>query len=435
MRLRTIACPNCAAPTRLDAGESTATCPNCGNQVTLNDALGLERRYAKRFPNPTPLRPGMKGQFQGKEYEITGRVVFSMVEEGETYFWNEFHLLAPDGDVRYLEYDEGHWKISEPFTPEKPFPPAAAAQIPVGTAISFDNRSATVTQRAQSTIRHVEGELTYRAMLGDQAMFLDAGTGLDVYSMEWTEDEVSYYHGKRLTERQVLTMFGLYAEIAALDAAERRLASHRTFAVVCLFAGFLAFLGWINALTPGRIVGKGGAAIAQIPDDGIRFGPMPVQRTDRVHRLRIDASLREEAAWVGATIETPTEQELFGVARDMWDESGYDSDGAWHESDLHAQTDFVPAQAGQYFVRLYSEPEGRTGTSSSAGMQFSRSLGRAFTSSGSASFELQEGVLYPWYLLWYSLIAFVVGGCYLLAGSPSMRQSLGQALTSSDDDD
>jgi hypothetical protein len=287
---------------------------------------------------------------------------------------------------------------------------------------------------AQATIRLIEGELTYRAMLGDKSMYLDAGSGTRVYSMEWTEEEVSYYRGERLTERQVLTMFGLYAEIAAIEAAEKRLASRRSFAVVTLFAGFLAFLGWINALTPGRVVGRGSAAIARIPDDGIRFGPVPVKRTNRVHRLRVDASLREEAEWVGATIETPTEQELFGVARDMWDESGYDSDGAWHESDLQAQTDFVPAQAGQYFVRLYSEPEGRTGSSSSGAMQFSQNLGRAVTSSGSASFELQEGVLYPWYLLWYSLIAFVVGGCYLLMGSPSMRQSLGEALTSGDDD-
>jgi hypothetical protein len=428
VRLRTAACPNCAAPTRLETGASTAKCPNCGNEVSLADALSVERRYAKRFPNPTPLQPGMKGQFQGKEYEIIGRVVFSMVEEGETYYWNEFQLLAPDGDVRYLEFDEGHWKISEPFIPKTPLSPSEARKLSAGDLVAPEGSPVNVTQVAQATVRHIEGELTYRAMLGDKSMYLDAGSGTRVYSMEWTEDEVSYYRGERLTERQVLVMFGRYEEIAALEAQERRLASRRRFALVCLFAGFLAFLGWINALTPGRVVGQGSAAIAQIPDDGIRFGPIPVKQTSRVHRLRVGASLREEAAWVGAAIETPAQQELFGVARDMWDESGYDSDGAWHESDLQAQTDFVPAQAGEYYVRLYSEPEGRTGTG------YSSSPGRTFTSSGSASFELQEGVLYPWYLLWYSLLAFLIGGIYLLAGSPSMRQSIGEAMQSGDDD-
>jgi len=36
----------------------------------------------------------------------------------------------------------------------------------------------------------------------------------------------------------------------------------------------------------------------------------------------------------------------------MWDESGTDSDGAWHESDLNTSTSFVLVKPGNYFVRV-----------------------------------------------------------------------------------
>jgi hypothetical protein len=353
----------------------------------------------------------MKGSFDGREYEVVGRAVFTMVEEGVTYTWDEWQLVAADGAVFYLEYDEGRWKRTERFTPAHPLTLGQAALLKPGATVKLDDRAALVSQVSTATVRHVEGEFTYAVRVGDWHHYLDAGQGNRVYSVEWTEEEISFYRGEMLSHRQVYVAFSLYGELAALDAQEQRVASRRWFGVVCLAAGVLAFFGWIEALSPGRVVGQGVAHIQYVPEAGLRHGPFPLNTADRVHRLRISANLRESSAWVGATVEAEDAREMLGVQRDMWDESGYDSDGHWHESDLEAQTDFVPAQAGRYFVRLYAEPDSRSARG------------------GQAQFALYSGVLYPWYLLWYSLLAFLIGTLFLLSGS-SVQGSLKESLAS-----
>ena len=41
------------------------------------------------FANPTPIKVGMSGTFNGRQYRVAGRVVIGMDEGGEQYFWNE----------------------------------------------------------------------------------------------------------------------------------------------------------------------------------------------------------------------------------------------------------------------------------------------------------------------------------------------------------
>ena len=129
MRLRPVACPQCGAPARLSEGETRATCNRCGTGITLESARLLEARRGAKFPNLTPIRVGMRGMFRGRQYEVIGRMVFAMKEEGDTYQWDVWQLLAPDGHVLYLEHDEGHWKLMEPFVPQNPIGPATCGLL------------------------------------------------------------------------------------------------------------------------------------------------------------------------------------------------------------------------------------------------------------------------------------------------------------------
>jgi hypothetical protein len=51
-----------------------------------------------------------------------------------------------------------------------------------------------------------------------------------------------------------------------------------------------------------------------------------------------------------------------------------------------------------------------------------------------ASFELYEGVLYPWYLAWFFFPALVLSIVFFMVSSPETRQKIGEAMSSSDDD-
>ena len=48
----------------------------------------------------------MTGAFVGKNYRIAGRIVLSMEESGETYYWNEFHLIGDDGKCATLVFEQ-----------------------------------------------------------------------------------------------------------------------------------------------------------------------------------------------------------------------------------------------------------------------------------------------------------------------------------------
>jgi hypothetical protein len=153
----------------------------------------------------------------------------------------------------------------------------------------------------------------------------------------------------------------------------------------------------------GRPVPGASGMVTVRPNDeeGTRFGPFRLTAKDRVHRLHIQGNMREQSNWVQAVLEDENQVQLFETQRDMWDESGYDSDGAWHESDLSASTDFVLKTPGNYYIRMYTEPDPAT-------------AGRG---EASASFTIRQEVLYPVYLGFFGFIALIIGIIWLIKSS------------------
>ena len=74
--------------------------------------------------NPTPIRVGTYGTFNGVRYLVAGRLVMGMELDGERYFWNEFNLVSDNGDTATLVHEEGEhgveWRIFVLFEPEFP---------------------------------------------------------------------------------------------------------------------------------------------------------------------------------------------------------------------------------------------------------------------------------------------------------------------------
>ncbi len=332
----------------------------------------------------------MKGLVEGREYELTGRVVFSWEEGGEQGTWQEFELVDPDGDVLFLEFEDGKWLLMESFVPTNPIGPQDAAGLQEGSLINLDDSRCVVSDRGTARVSFVEGELTYTASIGREIGYLDAQWLSRRYAVEWTEDEVEFYRGKPLSDRQVLVAFGLRDQLAALDAVDRRRRQRQVFANFWLLLSLICFVLWGISAASGRLVASGSAPIEQITDDGVRFGPLHLKPDMHVHRMVIHGQMSEASVWVAGVLEAADGTELIGSQRDFWDESGYDSDGAWHESDLRAHTDFVVKKPGPYYVRLYAERDPSRG------------------SFGNAGYELYGGILYPTYLAIYGFVALVV---------------------------
>ncbi|MFN3650475.1 MAG: DUF4178 domain-containing protein [Armatimonadota bacterium] len=418
MRVRPLKCPSCGGIATIPHGETEAQCIHCGQAVRASQAVLQEQARARAFPPRTPLRPGMKARFRGQEYEATGRVVLRQKDDEGWSQWEEWYLVSADGDLLYLEYDEGKWKVSEPFIPREQVDPRELMVRATGGVMRLDGALHSIQDSGECEIAHVEGEFPWALVPGRRMRYLDLGAGGKFYSIEWTQDELEFYRGEYLDERAVMMMFGLHHVVAEMDRRARVLGSRRGFGGVLIAAALVALFFWMVSMGSGRRISgaSGGAQIAQLGPEGQRFGPFPLRAEGRVHRLEIHGALHEQSAWIGAVLEDEQERELITVDRDMWDESGYDSDGYWHESDVHASTDFVVKQPGSYYLRLYGEAE------------------TAASNTAHARFIIKEKVLYPIYLAVFGFGMLVLGVGFLLAGSPSGVQRAWEGLKAASDD-
>ncbi len=358
----------------------------------------------RRYPPLSPLRVGMKATYQGKEFTASGRQVMRQVEEGVNYDWEEWVLVAPDGDVAYLEFDEGKWKLSRPCVPNSRPGLKELECCTVGSPYPVKGAGALVTAVGKYRAVHSEGEFPFDVN-SREVRYVDAAHLKHFYSAEWTGNEIEFYQGQFIDARQVLTMFSLYRELQALDQRELELRSRRWFGALCLGLSFAMLILWMVSLGSGSIASNGvhHAPLSAAVGNGARFGPIPLKSAGRVHRLEIAGSMQQESHWVQAIVEDEQQLELFAAERDMWDETGYDSDGAWHESDLHASRDFVIHKPGNYYVHLYAEPDTRPITGSFA----------------SATVQVKERVLHTTYLAIYGILAGILGLGFLIAGSPT----------------
>jgi len=393
-------------------GEPSTRCDQCGATTTREEALNRQRQLARAYPNLTPLQPGMRGRFGDREYELLGRLVLTTVEEGTTYRWDEFQLQSREGDVRYLVYDEGRWKLFEPLTRLGGLDAEqvkALSSLGKGATLAIDGTRALVTDAGRAEIRAVEGELTWPAMVGTSRPFLDARRLSRLYSVEWGSGEVECYRGRAASHREVFAAFGLQKKVAAIDAVEGKRRSQLLFAGVCLWLSILAFIAWGASQASGRVVSKGSVALASVTDEGIRSAPLTLDPGMHVYRLSIQGVMREASAWVAGVLTMPDGRELMGVQRDFWDESGYDSDGHWHESDLRASTDFVVKNPGPYHVHLYAERDTPTG------------------SYQTASYELRGGVIYGRYFLAYGIVTMLLAVVFFCVGAQDRLKEMSES--------
>ena len=165
------------------------------------------------FENPTRLRIGMHGNFAGKDYRVLGRVVMGETEGGETYYWNEFNLVAGDGGYADLVYEEtergGEWRLFTMFEPEYPMTAADAATKRVGDRLNLTGEDVRITLRSASRVYQIEGQAPEGVEIGDVANYFNAQAGNDMQVVSWTGDDVEYYNGVNISQSVVAAAFNV----------------------------------------------------------------------------------------------------------------------------------------------------------------------------------------------------------------------------------
>ncbi len=248
IRPKTLTCPSCRAPVpvRNILKAKLVVCRNCDNQLDLTQpdfaALGKVRGGE---PPQDAICLGLKGKLHdGRTIEIVGRIRFTDSDAMESWFWDEWLILVSDGSYLWLAEDEGRLVLNTPFTPSDP-PDMLALEC--RRVLELDGARYKVRERGTPTICYVEGELTWRAKVGDTVSFVDARGPAGSIGVEYTPDEIEFFKRERLSRKTTLRMFGL-DEVLELEkqryAIERQ---HTRRARALLHSAFIMLAGGMFA--------------------------------------------------------------------------------------------------------------------------------------------------------------------------------------------
>ncbi len=393
-------CPACGGLARIpvDKGKQMA-CARCG---TVVPPLPFAR-YSDGTRSQTPLQPGSKALIGGKEFWAVGLVRYIERDDDSTSRWEEWVLVASDGDERWLEYDEGKWTLYELIdTPSQ-------AEVKSGRFGSFVSESGTCK------VESVAGEIPYPVSPGETVRYEErsaAGNGF-FYSMETDPNSgsVEWFRGRRLDDRAVFTMFDMRHLLAAQDRRDTALRDRRSFGLLLLVLSLASFLFWGVGSGGGRVVAQDTVMASQVGEEGLRLGPYHLSSAGRVHRLAVSTSLSSTSMWVQAVVEHPESGALFDAEGEFWDESGSDDEGPWHEYSLDARKEFRLERAGDLYVRVFADPE-------------------AAAANAPISFKLEENVMFPTYFVIFGLIALILGTGFLIASSSGVAAKAWHGMAS-----
>ena len=345
-------CPGCGAFARVFK-DGHSTCAYCGAALpplpfTHNGGIcELE----------SPLRIGLRGRIEGKEYVIVGRLSYDESDEDETWQWDEWVLLSQDGEARYLEFDEGKWTLSQAWFDG---PDLSSAFAQVDNEVKVPTGTAKIVEEGTGRLCGAEGEIPWPIRIGERVRYAELkGPGIAKLSVEWSGNgEAEWYRGRPLTNIEVLQLFGLANMLEEEQRIEAVKTDRTRFGCLGVLLALVSLIGWAWAdHEPGVVVAR-----ATVPSIGLAE-PQPVLRSiplspsNRVHRIHLQTlGLSQTSLWVQALVE---DAEGLSVDADaeFWDETGVDEDGAWHEEYVSANSDFRVSKPGNYSVKLVADAE------------------------------------------------------------------------------
>jgi hypothetical protein len=149
----------------------------------------------------SPVQIGMRGSFEGRGFEVIGRVRWDWTDGS----WNEWLLLFDDGSNAWLGEAMGQYMLLR----ERPLgdinAPAVNAlaegeNVPVGSEATVDGETLIVSDAREATCIAAEGELPFAAPTGLNIYSVDLrSTSGRVASLQREGELPSFYDGRYVT--------------------------------------------------------------------------------------------------------------------------------------------------------------------------------------------------------------------------------------------
>jgi len=273
VEIKQFTCPKCGTPLELkNAGRSKSIiCPSCGSQIDLTSpGYQIIGNVGKRpEPQATQFKVGMKGAIDGVEHEIIGRVVYHSEEDD---IWDEWLLLSAAGEFIWIsDSDNEGMALWRGFVPTEPVDPSKIAD---GMRLNLRNASVTVRDVGRANIDYLEGELTWKARVNDKMSYAEADGPNQRISIEFTQNEIEFYWGRRMDRAGTARAFGVigpkaFAPGSAVGSPQKKGPSwvFRVIVAVILIFVLFSFCGGIFSAM-GGLLGGGGSSTSSSGSSG-----------------------------------------------------------------------------------------------------------------------------------------------------------------------
>ncbi len=188
----TLNCPSCGAQVEFKSKASVfAVCSFCRSTLVRQD-MDLEKigEMADLQDDLTPLQIGTSGQFDGKSFELVGRLQVSY-DDG---YWNEWYVLFNDSETGWLAEAQGFYALCKPFAMNEI--PARSDVYP-GLHVKFGESVLRCEDIRDVRCAFSEGELPMNAMRGRKSTSVDfAGSFESMATIEYAEQETRVFRGQ-----------------------------------------------------------------------------------------------------------------------------------------------------------------------------------------------------------------------------------------------
>lgn len=198
-------CPSCAAPVEFKAGSTVVlVCPFCRSAVARTDR-GLQDlgKVAEVAESESPLELGLKGNFKGNVFELTGRAQFRHEAGG---FWDEWYATFANGRVGWLAEAQGRFYL----TFYRPLPqgtrPPPFDRLQAGQAVPEIPAPAPlmVTEKGIGTSVAAEGEIPYRLVPNEKTAYADiSGRDNAFGTIDFSTDPPQVFLGQQVTLEEI----------------------------------------------------------------------------------------------------------------------------------------------------------------------------------------------------------------------------------------
>lgn len=130
--------------------------------------------------------------------------------------------------------------------------------------------------------------------------------------------------------------------------------------ILCAFS-ILCFLTslWLQDKEPIKIAPCANNKILPTayfePKENTIWGPIKINNKAKIYKITARFSGSNSASYLTGEVLDEDKETLYEFGKDMWHESGYDSEGYWSESDRKMSTYLTFKEKGTYYIQFSSD--------------------------------------------------------------------------------